>query len=214
MHVWNVLHAARCKYRTQKWGKKNRDLGTNPQRCRTIFSQLRRPSRLALAHILVISLFSQVECLCLKSPISDLINVTWICMCGHTSEVVIYSKFHRNQLKGMAIGRQSLWVVQCYLIYTSMGWAAAINSLRTCVKTAWYLSNGSSYQLECLRTYHNSHSYRIRMLKYAIFQSLSCCGGSHESRSGTHFWCFALSRSFDAIEATQFCESSPGRRRV
>jgi len=25
---------------------------------------------------------------------------TWICMCGHTHDVVIYSKFHRNSLRG------------------------------------------------------------------------------------------------------------------
>jgi len=36
MHVWNVLHAARWKYRTQK----NRHLGTITQICRAISSQL------------------------------------------------------------------------------------------------------------------------------------------------------------------------------
>jgi len=37
MHVWNVLHAARWKYRTQK----NRRLRTIAQHCRAISSQLR-----------------------------------------------------------------------------------------------------------------------------------------------------------------------------
>ena len=37
MQVWNVLHAARCKYRTQK----NCHLGTIAQLCRAISSQLR-----------------------------------------------------------------------------------------------------------------------------------------------------------------------------
>ena len=37
MHVWNVLHAARWKYRTQ-----NRHFGTIAQLCRAISSQLRR----------------------------------------------------------------------------------------------------------------------------------------------------------------------------
>ena len=32
MQVWNVLHRARWKYRTQKW-RKNRHLGTIPQLC-------------------------------------------------------------------------------------------------------------------------------------------------------------------------------------
>ena len=40
MQVWNALHAARCKYRTQK----NRHLGTIAQLCRAISSQLRHVS--------------------------------------------------------------------------------------------------------------------------------------------------------------------------
>ena len=40
MQVWNALHAARCKYRTQK----NRHLGTIAQLCRAITSQLRHVS--------------------------------------------------------------------------------------------------------------------------------------------------------------------------
>ena len=43
MQVWNVLHAARCKCRTQK-SRQNRDLGTIPQLCRAISSQLRHVS--------------------------------------------------------------------------------------------------------------------------------------------------------------------------
>jgi len=43
MHVWNVLHAARWKYRTQKIAK-NRHLGTIAQLCRAISSQLRQIS--------------------------------------------------------------------------------------------------------------------------------------------------------------------------
>ena len=43
MQVWNLLHAARWKYRTQKWGK-NRHLGTIAQLCRAISSQLRHVS--------------------------------------------------------------------------------------------------------------------------------------------------------------------------
>ena len=43
MQVWNVLHATRWKYRTQKW-RKNRHLGTIPQLCRAISSQLRHIS--------------------------------------------------------------------------------------------------------------------------------------------------------------------------
>jgi len=39
MQVWNVLHAARWIYRTQKLCK-NRHLGTIPQLCRAISSQL------------------------------------------------------------------------------------------------------------------------------------------------------------------------------
>jgi len=27
-------------------------------------------------------------------------RATWICMCGHTRDLVIYSKFHRNQFRG------------------------------------------------------------------------------------------------------------------
>jgi len=42
MQVWNVLHEARCKYRTQK--VKNRHLGTITQLCRAISSQLRHVS--------------------------------------------------------------------------------------------------------------------------------------------------------------------------
>jgi len=41
--VWNVLHAARCKYRTHKVAK-NRHLGTIAQLCRAISSQLRHIS--------------------------------------------------------------------------------------------------------------------------------------------------------------------------
>jgi len=40
MQVWNALHTARCKYRTQK----NRHLGTIAQLCRAISSQLRHVS--------------------------------------------------------------------------------------------------------------------------------------------------------------------------
>jgi len=40
MHVWNVLHAARWKYRTQK----NRHLRAITQLCRIVFSQLRHVS--------------------------------------------------------------------------------------------------------------------------------------------------------------------------
>ena len=43
MQVWNVLHAARWKYRMQKWCK-NCHLGTIAQLCRAISSQLRRVS--------------------------------------------------------------------------------------------------------------------------------------------------------------------------
>ena len=43
MQVWNVLHAARCKCRTQKVAK-NRHLGTIPQLCRAVCSQLRHVS--------------------------------------------------------------------------------------------------------------------------------------------------------------------------
>ena len=41
MQVWNVLHAARCKCRTQKKSPKNRHLGTIAQLCRAISSQVR-----------------------------------------------------------------------------------------------------------------------------------------------------------------------------
>ena len=43
MQVWNVLHAARCKCRTQKVVK-NRHLSTIAQFCRAISSQLRHVS--------------------------------------------------------------------------------------------------------------------------------------------------------------------------
>jgi len=43
MQLWNVLHAAHCKYRTQKVAK-NRHLGTIAQLSRAIFSQLRHIS--------------------------------------------------------------------------------------------------------------------------------------------------------------------------
>jgi len=44
MQVWNVRHAARWKYRTQKIGKKIRHLGTIAQLCRALSSQLRHVS--------------------------------------------------------------------------------------------------------------------------------------------------------------------------
>jgi len=43
MQVWNVLHAARCKCRTQK-SRQNRCLGTITQLCRAISLQLRHVS--------------------------------------------------------------------------------------------------------------------------------------------------------------------------
>jgi len=43
MQVWNVLYVARWKYRTQKW-RKNCHLGTIPQLCRAVYSQLRHIS--------------------------------------------------------------------------------------------------------------------------------------------------------------------------
>jgi len=43
MHVWNVLHVARWKYRTQKW-RKNCHLCTIAQLCRAISLQLRHVS--------------------------------------------------------------------------------------------------------------------------------------------------------------------------
>jgi len=44
MQVWNVLPAARWKYMTQKWCKKNRHLCTIAQFCRAVSSQLRHVS--------------------------------------------------------------------------------------------------------------------------------------------------------------------------
>jgi len=47
MQVWNVLHAARWKFRTQTWRKKNRHLRTIAQlcrHCRAVSSQLRHVS--------------------------------------------------------------------------------------------------------------------------------------------------------------------------
>ena len=43
MHVWKLVHAARWKYRTQKW-RKNRHMGIIAQLCRAISSQLRHIS--------------------------------------------------------------------------------------------------------------------------------------------------------------------------
>jgi len=43
MQIWNVLHAARWKYSTQK-GRQNRHLDTTAQICRVISSQLRHVS--------------------------------------------------------------------------------------------------------------------------------------------------------------------------
>ena len=43
MQVWKVLHAARCKFGTQK-SPKNRHLGTITQLCRAMSSQLRQAS--------------------------------------------------------------------------------------------------------------------------------------------------------------------------
>ena len=43
MQIWNVLHSARWKYRTQKISK-NRHLGTIAQLCRAVSSQLRHVS--------------------------------------------------------------------------------------------------------------------------------------------------------------------------
>ena len=43
MQVWNLLHAARCKYRRKK-SSKNRHLGTSRQFCRAIYSKLRHVS--------------------------------------------------------------------------------------------------------------------------------------------------------------------------
>jgi len=47
MHVWNVLHAARWKYRTQK----NHHLCTIAQHCRAISSQLRHVSTIRKKHV-------------------------------------------------------------------------------------------------------------------------------------------------------------------
>jgi len=44
MQVWNLLHAARWKHRTQKSRQKNCHLGTIAQVCRAISSQLRHIS--------------------------------------------------------------------------------------------------------------------------------------------------------------------------
>jgi len=44
MHLWNVLHAARWKYRTQNLRRQNRHLCTIAQLCRAISSQLRHIS--------------------------------------------------------------------------------------------------------------------------------------------------------------------------
>ena len=50
MHVWNVLLAARCKYRTQKVAK-NRHLGTMTQLRRTVSSQLMHVSTIGKKHV-------------------------------------------------------------------------------------------------------------------------------------------------------------------
>ena len=49
MQVWNVLHVARWKYRTQKWCK---NLGPIPQLCRAISSQLRHVSTIGKKNLL------------------------------------------------------------------------------------------------------------------------------------------------------------------
>jgi len=53
MHVWNVLHAARWKYRMQK----NRHLGTMAQVCRAISSQLRHVSIIGKKNLLSSNIF-------------------------------------------------------------------------------------------------------------------------------------------------------------
>ena len=59
-------------------------------------------------------------------------SAMWICMCGHTPDVVIYSKFHRNPLRGFgAPGGRNLPIPIALAIgfYNSLHYRASRDSM-------------------------------------------------------------------------------------
>jgi len=78
MQVWNVLHAARWKYRTQKIAK-SRHLGTIPLLCRAISSQLRHVSTIGKKKLLS----SRISSTCPHNMVnfgplvSEIVSLVW-----------------------------------------------------------------------------------------------------------------------------------------
>jgi len=71
-------------------------------------------------------------------------SATWICMCGHTHDLIIYSKFHRNPFRGFgAPGGQNLSfpITLAIRFYNSLYY-------RTCRDSPKVLRHGS-HSLTC-----------------------------------------------------------------
>jgi len=78
MQVWNVLAAARWKYSTQKIPK-SRHLGTIPQLCRAISSQLRHVSTIGKKNLLS----SSISSICPRNMVNfgplvaEIVSLVW-----------------------------------------------------------------------------------------------------------------------------------------
>ena len=63
-------------------------------------------------------------------------GATWICLCGHTHDMVIYSKFHRNSFRGFGAPGGSKFGLSHYFGYCLLQQLVqAYTSRDTCVCT-------------------------------------------------------------------------------
>jgi len=148
MHVWNVLHAARWKYRTQKW-RKNRHLRTTAQVCLAVFSQLRHVStigkELLISGISCTSLHSMVNFgrllaeICWRVWAPQQISTGFASCLRYCSDVA-----HRRPTNLCTFGCLLGW----YIIYTLLGALASDRILpgakftlhatcKSCVRLYW-----------------------------------------------------------------------------
>jgi len=144
MHVWNVLHAAPWKYRTEKVDK-SRHLGTIAQLCRAISSQLRQSDNRT-------NLSSQygklrpVELAALHAATKNMINPTArtggpyagggrpVPFPPHTADVAFRVELRRSALGGHT-AKSPVVVVDESRIYAA--WKICLKGLISCRLRTW-----------------------------------------------------------------------------
>jgi len=88
----------------------------------------------------------------------------WICVCGHTSDVVIYCKFHRNPFRGLG----APWVEICPF---PLLWLLAFTTACTTVQAVMchgdvvFLSDKCKKKLSSLKRCVKSQITRLKLQK-------------------------------------------------